>query len=229
ARSAALEKQPGFKRWKIAIVVLLSQSLPMLTSTDFRGLLNQRFFNNFLPVPATNQFTVGSFAPPFQLLNVTSGQRVKLRDYTGNTDPELEAWNRPVILAFTRIFTEKQYCPFCYPHIKAMNEAYSQFVHRGAEVLMITSTDERQSKIVVRDLGLKMPLLSDPGCRVFRMYQVGQALGAPLPAQFVLDQTGRIRYRHLFSFLDPNASVGKLLDAIDRLPRWIHQNTAVAG
>lgn len=188
---------------------------PLLTSTDFRGLLNRRFFDNFLPIPATNQFTLGSLAPAFQLLNVSTGQQVKLSDYTGNTDPDLEAWNRPVILAFTRIFTEKQYCPLCYPHIKAMNEAYDEFLQRGAEVLMITSTDQRQSKIVMQDLGLRMPLLSDPSCRVFRQYQVGQALGAPLSAQFVLDQQSRIRFRHLFSFLEPNANVERLLKVLD--------------
>jgi peroxiredoxin len=76
---------------------------------------------------------------------------------------------------------------------------------------MITSTDERQSQIVVKDLSLKMPLLSDPSCRVFHTYQVGQALGAPLPAQFVLDKQGKLGYKHLFSFLDHNAGVEKLL------------------
>ena len=79
---------------------------------------------------------------------------------------------------------------------------------------MITSTDERQSQKVVSDLGLKLPLLSDPSCNVFRAYNLGQALGAPLPAQFVLDQQGKLRYKHLFSFLDHNASVEKLLEEL---------------
>jgi len=174
----------------------------MLTSTDFSGLFNERFFRNFLPVPATNQLRLGVGTPDFQLPDITNGTLVKLSDYRGK---------QPVLLAFTRIFTEKQYCPFCYPHIKALNENYEQFKNRGIEVLMITSTDERQSQIVVRDLGLKMPLLSDPTCRVFRNYNVGQALGAPLPAQFVLDEQGKLRYLHLFSFLDSNASVEILL------------------
>jgi peroxiredoxin len=52
---------------------------------------------------------------------------------------------------------------------------------------------------------------------VFRAYQVGQALGAPLPAQFVLDGAGRIRYRHLFSFFEPNASIDKLLTALEQI------------
>ncbi|MDZ8051238.1 MAG: peroxiredoxin family protein [Aulosira sp. ZfuVER01] len=178
----------------------------MLTSTDFSGLINERFFRNFLPIPAITQLRLDVGTPDFQLPDITNGSIVKLSDYRGK---------QPVLLAFTRIFTEKQYCPFCYPHIKSLNENYEQFKERGIEVLLITSTDEKQSQIVVRDLGLKMPLLSDPNCRVFRRYRVGQALGAPLPAQFVLDQQGKLRYFHLFSFLDHNASVETLLEKFD--------------
>ncbi|MBH8562523.1 redoxin domain-containing protein [Nostoc sp. CENA67] len=180
----------------------------MLTSTDFRGLINKRFYHNFLPVPATNILRLGVGTPNFELPDITNGTLVKLSTYRGK---------QPILLAFTRIFTEKQYCPFCYPHIKALNENYEQFKNRDIEVLMITSTDEKQSQVVVRDLGLQMPLLSDPNCRVFRTYQVGQALGAPLPAQFILDQQGRLRYWHLFSFLDHNASVDTLLEQFNFL------------
>lgn len=174
----------------------------MLTSSDFSGLLNQRFFRNLLPIPATNSLKLGETTPNFTLPDITNSQLVKLANFKGK---------QPVILAFTRIFTEKQYCPFCFPHIKALNDNYKQFTKRGVEVLMITSTDERQSQKVVTDLGLNIPLLSDPSCRVFLAYQLGQALGAPLPAQFVLDKEGKLRYKHLFSFLDHNASVETLL------------------
>jgi len=57
-----------------------------------------------------------------------------------------------------------------------------------------------------------MPLLTDPSCSVFHTYEVGQALGAPLPAQFVLDKQGKLRYKHLFSFLSNNANVETLLE-----------------
>jgi peroxiredoxin len=98
-----------------------------------------------------------------------------------------------------------------------MNENYEQFIDKGVEVLMITSTDSQQSQQVVKDLGLKMPLLSDPSCRIFQAYQVGQALGAPLPAQFLLDSYGKLRFKHLFSFLSSNAEVATLLSAIEKL------------
>ncbi|MFB2768537.1 peroxiredoxin family protein [Pelatocladus sp. BLCC-F211] len=180
----------------------------MLVSTDFSGLFNERFFRNFLPIPAANEIPLGFLTPDFKLPDITNNTLIKLSNYRNK---------QPVLLAFTRIFTEKQYCPFCYPHIKALNENYEQFQNQGIEVLMITSTDERQSQIVVKDLSLKMPLLSDPTCRVFRTYNVGQALGAPLPAQFVLDQEGRLRYKHLFSFLDHNASIETLLEQFDAM------------
>jgi peroxiredoxin len=79
---------------------------------------------------------------------------------------------------------------------------------------MITSTDPQQSETVVQDLGLQMPLLSDPSCARFRRYHVGQALGAPLPAQFVVNQEGRIVFKHLFSFLHHNAEIDTLLASI---------------
>ena len=152
------------------------------------------------------KFRVGQTLPDFEL--PVAGQRapIRLSSYCGTS---------AVVIVFTRIFTEKQYCPFCFPHIKALNENYEKFKNRGVEILLITSTDERQSQIVVKDLSLKMPLLSDPSCKIFRNYGVGQALGAPLPAQFILDKQGKLIYKHLFSFLDHNASVEKLLYCID--------------
>ncbi|NEQ73889.1 MAG: redoxin domain-containing protein [Okeania sp. SIO2C9] len=178
----------------------------MLTSYDFRGLINQRFFQNLLPIPPINSLDNGKRTPDFELPDITNGKLVRLSDYWGV---------KPVILALTRIFTEKQYCPFCFPHILALNNNYEKFLERGIEILMITSTDREQSKTVVSDLSLKMPLLSDSSCQVFKNYQVGQALGAPLPGQFVLDKQGRLSYKHLFSFIDHNASIEDLLEVLD--------------
>ena len=180
----------------------------MLTSNDFSGLLNERFFRNFLPIPATNTLKLGSTTPEFELPDITNNRQVKLSNYRKK---------QPVLVAFTRIFTEKQYCPLCFPHIKAMNENCDRFTQKGVEVLMITSTDTKASQQVVKDLSLKIPLLCDPSCRSFQAYEVGQALGAPLPAQFLIDQHGKLRFKHLFSFLSPNAEVDTLLEVIDKL------------
>lgn len=186
--------------------------IPTLSSSNFTGLLNDaassptvRFWKNFLPIPATNKMEIGSAAPDFELPDVTHNQSLRLSNLYRQ---------QPVVLAFTRIFTEHQYCPLCLPHIKALNEAYPQFQQQGIEVLLITSTDQLQSQKVVTDLQLNLPLLSNPSCDVFRRYGTGQALGAPLPAQFVIDTQGKLQFKHLFSFFDNNASLTTLLQAL---------------
>lgn len=82
---------------------------------------------------------------------------------------------------------------------------------------MVASLPPQQGQTVVRDLSLNISLLCDPVCSSFRSFYTGQALGAPLPAQFILDVQGRLRYRHLFSFLDHNASPETLLGILRKL------------
>jgi peroxiredoxin len=173
---------------------------------QWEGLFNRRFLDNLLPIPAQNNLELGSIAPEIQSQDLTGNRQIKLSGYRQR---------QPVLLYFTRIFTEKQYCPFCYPHIQEMNLRYGEFVERGIEVLLITSTDRQQTQTVIRDLDLHMPVLSDPACARFRRYGTGQALGAPLPAQFCVGLDGKIFFQHLFSFIHHNAEIDTLLAAFE--------------
>ncbi|MGC1309221.1 MAG: peroxiredoxin family protein [Phormidesmis sp.] len=177
-----------------------------IVSNDFKGLVSRRFLQNFLPVPARCRFQLGQRLPDFTLLEA-DGTPHQLSNYRG----------RPVAIAFTRIFTSQQYCPLCYPHILALIEAHRQFVGLGATLLLVTSTTPAQSKQIQQDLSLPMPLLVDSECNVFQRYGTGQALGAPLPAQFVIDTEGRLRFQHLFSFAHTNATPERLLWAVRNL------------
>ena len=176
--------------------------------TEKTGLLNRRFASNFIPLPPFQVPAVGSTAPDFGLPQIGDGDDVQLSSYRGK---------QPVVLAFTRIFTEKLFCPYCYPHIQDLKERYQDIKDKGAELLMITSTDPIQSQEIVNQLSLPYPFLYDPDCNIFRRYGVGQALGAPLPAQFVINREGRITFRHLFSFVDGNASTDEVLTELDKL------------
>ena len=172
------------------------------------GFLNRRFASNFIPLPPFQVPAVDSTAPDFALPQIGNDDDVQLASYRGN---------KPVVLAFTRIFTEKLFCPYCYPHIQDLKERYQDIRDQGAELLMITSTDPIQSQEIVEQLSLPYPFLYDPDCQVFRRYGVGQALGAPLPAQFVINRDGRITFRHLFSFVDGNAPTDEILAELDKL------------
>ncbi|MGK7952450.1 MAG: peroxiredoxin family protein [Xenococcaceae cyanobacterium] len=176
--------------------------------TGNTGLFNRRFASNFIPLPPGQVPAVGSIAPDFSLPIIGGSQKIRLSDYQGK---------QPVVLAFTRIFTEKLFCPYCYPHIQDLKKRYQEFKDKGAELLMITSTDPVQSQQIVARLSLPYPFLYDPECSIFRRYGVGQALGAPLPAQFIVDSEGRITFRHLFAFTDGNAETDTILRELDKL------------
>jgi peroxiredoxin len=175
--------------------------------TGNTGLFNERFAKNFIPLPGLKVLSIGDVAPDFTLPRIGGGL-VKLSDYRGK---------QPVVVAFTRIFTEKLFCPFCYPHIQDLKQRYQEIRDRGAELLMISSTDPVQSEQVVSDLELPFPFLYDPDCTTFRLYGAGQALGAPLPAQYIIDREGRITYKHLFSFIDSNAYTDLILKELDKI------------
>ncbi len=177
----------------------------MAESSNF---LEHRIVKNFIPLPPINVPKVGDPMIDFALPSVNAGDAVRLSDYQGV---------KPVVLAFTRIFTEKLFCPYCYPHINELNQRYQEIKDTGAELIMVSSTDSQQSQEIVDNLHLDYPLLYDPECKIFRKYGVGQALGAPLPAQFVIDKAGKITFRHLFSFVDGHATTDQILTEIEKL------------
>jgi len=166
------------------------------------------FWRFLLPRPAYLGLALGTITPDFALWDATNQRTVRLANWRGK---------QPVVLTFTRIFAEGIYCPFCYSHIVAMNQAYRQFRNSGADVLMLTSLNPRQGQAVVEDLQLALPLLCDPTGTNFRNYCTGQALGAPLPAQFILNAQGHLCYAHLFSFLHHNADPETLLAVLSTL------------
>ncbi|MGB3136828.1 MAG: peroxiredoxin family protein [Nodosilinea sp.] len=162
----------------------------------------------WVPVPPRLALLLGQIPPDFALVDVTHQRTVRLANWRGK---------QPVVLVFCRIAAALAYSPERYASLVVMNEAYDQFRNAGAEVLAISSQPQRQTQAVVEDLGLDLPLLSDPSGGVYRAYHTGQAGGAPLPAQFLLDAQGRLRYCHLFSLLHPVALPETLLTVIEQL------------
>ncbi|MEM6449906.1 MAG: redoxin domain-containing protein [Cyanobacteria bacterium P01_D01_bin.105] len=177
-----------------------------LASTDALWLLNPYFFQNFLPKPANCQLAFGKPAPDFLLQSVDE-KTYQLSSFRGKS----------VVLIFTRIFTGKQRRSICAPYILALSEIYPQFLSLGAELLIVGSTSLRDSKIIQKELSISAPFLSDSSCSSFRLYGTGKALGAPLPAQFVIDSEGRLRFQHLFSLAHTHATAARLLWAVRNL------------
>lgn len=162
----------------------------------------------WMPFPPGVVVPLGQIPPDFALWDVTYQRTVRLANWRGK---------QPVVLFFCRLPVVETYRAERWPYLVAINRAYAQFRNAGAEVLMVANTSRRQGQAMVDDLGLTVPVLSDDTGAVFRAYRTGQAWGAPLPAQFVLDAQGRLRARHLFSLLHHQAAVESLLALVDGL------------
>jgi peroxiredoxin len=162
----------------------------------------------WVPLPPRLDLPLGQIPPDFALWDVTVGRTVRLANWRGK---------QPVVLTFVRGLADLVYSPQRYAHLVAMNEAYSTFRNAGAEVLAVIPAVPRQGQAMVSDLHLTLPLLCDPTGDSFRRYHTGQAWGAPLPAQFVLDAQGRLRSSHLFSLLHTHADPAQLLTQIEGL------------
>jgi peroxiredoxin len=148
--------------------------------------VNTKFIENFAPRLSENTFDVGTVAPDFELPDA-DGNRVKLSDFRGKN----------VLLVFTRIFTDKIFCPLCYPHLLGLRNDMQKFRVRNAEILLVNSTNIDMTRQIVQEQGFTFPVLSDSEWRVFRQYGLGAALGAPLPAQFLLDKNGVILFKYV--------------------------------
>jgi peroxiredoxin len=166
------------------------------------------FWRYLLPQPPWLGLSLGQIPPDFALWDVTHQRTVRLANWRGK---------QPVVLDFVRLRPQDMYSPTDYPHIVAMNQAYAMFRNAGAEVLMMVSTSLRHTEGLAEDLQLTLPLLRDETGQSFCDYYTGQALGSPLPAQFVLDAQGCLRHCHLFSLLHPYASPQQLLTVVEGL------------
>ncbi|MDX2127521.1 MAG: peroxiredoxin family protein [Chloroherpetonaceae bacterium] len=148
--------------------------------------ITTQFTNNFIPRVTIDRFALGDFAPNFTLTDA-SGKKTRLSDFYG----------KPILLVFTRIFTDKIFCPICYPHLQQLQRDFDVFKNRGAELVVLNTTTAEMTRQIALEQQFQFPFLSDPNWEVYNLYGLGAALGAPLPAQFVLDQQGKIMYKYL--------------------------------
>lgn len=148
--------------------------------------INANFVANFVPRFAEDKFQIGEIAPDFELPDA-DGNMHKLSDFRG----------KPLLLVFTRIFTDKIFCPLCFPHLNNLKKDYQAFLEKGANVVVVSSTNIEMTKQIMIEQAYPFVMLSDSEWRVFKQYGLGAALGAPLPAQFLLDKNGAIQFKYV--------------------------------
>lgn len=152
----------------------------------------------------------GDTAPDFELPD-PSGRMVRLEDLRADG---------PVVLSFYR----GQWCPFCNLELRGLQRALEEVESAGATLVAISPNTPDVSSNTVEALELEYPVLSDHDNQVARMFnlvyemtpenihlyrEIGRDIGSlngtgkwelPVPATYVIDSGGTIRY----AFVDLN-------------------------
>ncbi|MEZ4755813.1 MAG: redoxin domain-containing protein [Flavobacteriales bacterium] len=162
---------------------------------------------------------VGEVAPDFQLPD-QNGTLVRLSDYRGR---------HPVLLIFVR----GDWCPGCHMMLRTYERNRSKFLDRGIHVLAVGPDNIDVNRAMVERIGVHYRMLSDDAQRASGMYgvvynnpmleiSVNYEEGIPLPASFLVDTNGVVRYvsrpDRVGEFLDPSLIFGVL----DELPPATH-------
>lgn len=149
--------------------------------------------------------TVGDRAPEFALPDAR-GERVASRDLLAQG---------PLVLTFYR----GNWCPYCKVELEALQEVLAEIRGLGASLVAISPQTEKRNESIERQVGLGYPVLSDRGNRVAAEYGLAYPMAAdlkavyegtfglrlplyngddswtlPIPARFVIDPGGIIRY-----------------------------------
>ena len=147
---------------------------------------------------------VGKPAPDFELPD-QSGKPIKLSNYKGK---------HPVLLIFVR----GDWCPGCHMMLRTYERNRAKFMEKGVHVLGIGPDGTSVNKDMVERIGVNYRMLSDDKQGVSSQYgvvysnpllelSVDYAEGIPLPASFLVDINGIVRYAshpdRVGEFLDP--------------------------
>ncbi len=151
---------------------------------------------------------VGQAAPDFTLPDA-SAKQLSLRTLLASG---------PVVISFYR----GEWCPFCNIELRGLEEALPRMQELGATLIAISPEKPDFGLLAIEKNKLTFPVLSDFGNKVARqfgiVFQIGQELREfsknsfgndlalrngedsyelPVPATFVVDQTGVIRFAHV--------------------------------
>lgn len=160
------------------------------------------WIKSWLPLPPGPPLALMQFPPDFAAPDVTHQRTIRLANYRGK---------QPVVLALLGRHRTALRRQLAESFVVTMNARYPTFQQIGVEVLMVAKLPGPALRTVAADLGLRLPLLSNAGGEIYQQYRTGHLFGDPLPAQFVLDVQGRLRYYHCFSLLHPYANPDQLV------------------
>lgn len=170
---------------------------------------------------------VGAQAPRFTLPSAT-GDRVALDDLLAAG---------PVVLTFYR----GAWCPYCNLALRALQQHHDAITERGARLVAVSPQIPDESLSLAEKHALTFDVLSDIGADVAKQYglafdlsdelgdlydrlgfdlqrtNAGHGRTLPLPATYVIDRAGTVRWSFVETDYKLRAEPSEILEALDDL------------
>ena len=161
---------------------------------------------------------INNQAPQFQLKNIY-GNQVDLASFKGK-------W---IVLVFYR----GNWCPMCNIQITSLAKDYPEFQKRNTEIIAISTDTPEGARKTREKTHAPFPILIDENNKVIQLYKVvvekrelkdivalmhrKKAGTYAMPAVFIIDAGGIIRYSHIGKSYTDRPSNEKLLNKLSEL------------
>jgi peroxiredoxin len=185
--------EPQAYAWAFGLPYLVFASLGVV-----RQLIDYKYYDP--EAQKRYKVAIGEPAPDFELPD-QNGEIVRLSQFRGQ---------RHVLLIFVR----GDWCPFCHVTLRVYERERKRFQGRNVLVMAIGPDPVGVNKSMVERLGLDYKVLADDQYTTVGLYGIhlkdktqNLAQGEPLPAAFLVDSAGVLRYtsnpQNVGEFLTP--------------------------
>ncbi|MFJ4868645.1 peroxiredoxin-like family protein [Streptomyces sp. NPDC088757] len=194
---------------------------------EVRAIMNRAGEELAASGQADTALTTGANAPRFTLASAT-GRTVSLDDLLAEG---------PVVLTFYR----GAWCPYCNIALRALQQHHADITARGARLVAVSPQIPDESLSLTEKHDLAFDVLSDIGSDTAKQYGLafdlpddlaavydrlgfdlqrvngGHPRTLPLPATYVIDRDGTIRWAFVNTDYTTRAEPSDILSALDRL------------
>lgn len=178
-----------------------------------------------VPVLAQTGLKKGENAPEFAAVD-NSGRKIDLKHILKS--------HKTVVLFFYR----GQWCPYCNRYVQRMQDSLQLLVDKGAYVIGVTPETAANITKTVEKTHASFSIIQDKGYRIMKEYQVNYVVAdtmvsklrkygvdieanngnkdhvLPVPATYVIDQTGKITFVHFDKDYTHRPSISVILEKI---------------